>query len=421
MVCKFFRFVFGLVMVLVSGYAAGQGADLSTIQKSPELEGKALVTYFERLIDSADFHDNARNLDRALFYCMQAQALEKKLPEENPGRIRLHTQFAITLAKLDALEESIEHLYKAIEIHRKNPDFDPILHYMNHGRLGAFHMGRGKTDSAIAVFKRGVKVAKEMGHSIYIAGSYNNLGIAHQRSGNIDSARKQFEVAMLALKIESEGDSTLLVSIKDNLAQLWAGKGDYMRALRLYRENFEMLTADGKCKYPSGVQAGLGAIRMMLEVEGEEAKGYIDRVVNCLEGLQGYRAVKDWKELSSLRRRYHESRKENKLAQSYALEELKYSDKLLLLSQEKRETILQSLNYYRLASIRQELDLEKLKIKELEDEKSLKNNRADLDRLWWIIFGLSGFVALMSLLLFLRRRRTLNRIKDQVSQLNRES
>ena len=407
-----------IVLVLSWRTVSGQGIELSTVDYAHSLDGTALFEHFEDLVDSADFYNRSENIEQALYFCAQAQGLENRIPETNGPRVRLHTHLAIILSKLEAYNESIEHLHLALRLHKQMPEYDSLLYYMNHGMLGTFYMRIGKNKEAAEIFGRTVKLAEKMGIPCYKASAHNNLGIALLELNKLDAAGDQFEKALSINN--TDVDSILMVSATDNLAQYHSKKGHFEKALDLYQQNFVFLTKGSKVPGTIAVHAGLGLIRMMAKLNKPEIHSIIEEVSNCLDQQSGDQAIKDRKELNTIQRQYYMDIGANSLAQRYALEELRYSDSLLSLSHENRESILQSLNFYRLANIRHEMDLKRLKINELENKINLRNERADLNRLLWIIFSVLGFFFLLGLWYLLRRKRARNRFKSQVYSLGKE-
>jgi Tfp pilus assembly protein PilF len=145
---------------------------------------------------------------------------------KTPEKARPHNNLGLAYARMDRLDEAVNHFKRAIEI---SPRFADA--YTN---LGNTYMLQGKVEDAMKSFLSALEIDPAK------AGAYNNIGLLYYELGVIDRAKVYIEKA---LEIEPDNlRSQINLGGILYLQQDFAGaEGHYLKALQLEPGNAEAL------------------------------------------------------------------------------------------------------------------------------------------------------------------------------------
>jgi CHAT domain-containing protein/tetratricopeptide (TPR) repeat protein len=147
-------------------------------------------------------------------------------------------------------------------------------------RLGATEASLGHHREAMDILREAITFAEQRGLQHTVAASYHAMARVHTQQGNLDLAAFYEEKT---LAISRERKSSIMASQSlNNLASIYDMKGDFARAISLYRENLALMET---LKYARGmIITRLNIAGVLLhERRYDEAEGMIAEVLRQLE------------------------------------------------------------------------------------------------------------------------------------------
>lgn len=364
--------------------------------------------YVQELLDSAFINITAKNKELALIYSIEAINLSSQLDLSLEAQLRLNDGLAGALSGVGAHRFAIKHYKKAIEL---TINIEPEKYFgltLRYGGLGSMYLRVEQTDSALYYFKKAIPAAINHGNNLFIASTHNNLGMAYAELKH-DSALFSFNYAKTILTLSERGDSALMSSINDNLADLYFERKEYSLAEPLFEWNYNFLGSYQNFKVRAQ-EAGLQLAAIYLET------GQLKKLQQILFGLT---KNQDIKEYSQRRRIYHLTsqlyvRLGNKAKELQAInDELQVLDLLQTKNEIIQRNVANKLSEYSLKRIEKQLELEKLKTTTQKNQLDLAEQKAinRLTIIWASI--LSGFLIIVILYLNYRKKIELRRTEQE--------
>lgn len=349
-----------------------------------------VIKRVQTLLDSALAVASERP-DRALIYCLRAQEYEAQLQDQPMILIELHRHFASALANMGAYVEAINHDADVLRVLQKMDDERHRDIYLTMGRMGSFYLRAGMKDSALAIFRRANPVARIHEVPVYIAASYNNLGIAFAAHDQADSAIANYERALRLLENRSPEEFKLMASIRDNLAELALKNGDLPEALSLYKIIYFTVRSKRNSDQHRLVTSGMGAASLLIHFNRyDEADGILGTVDSLL-------LTSNFVDKTELRRRFYAERYNWHANQGNRKEALYFAQllneaggRLLKQSEERLSQTLKVLNQYKLANVRNVRKINELILLQKSDQLLVVEQEAFIRKLWIIFISIAA-------------------------------
>lgn len=365
-------------------------------------------------LDSGDL--SIEKLDRgdlALKFAMQAREIanaseEGAISDETLSRICLNT--AVALKRLRKNEEAIVELYKLLELlYRENGNKYSQWYFFNLSRIAGFHLEIGQMEEAKKAFEKATEVAQVVGDDTYIASSYNNLGLYYERVEDYTEAGKNYELAMRSYIPDEQKDSILLVSIRDNIANLLLLEGKADSALMIVEPDYQLILemdTELKRKALKGMRIAslyfaarrLNKVESILKLAGMHIKSSDHRW-----------ELKAQAELEILWVEYYKrvSRPFEVQLHYEKLDSLRVAQLLLARKSEERfETVISD---YSISGIQSELSERSRKLLEVE-------RTARINKLFVLIISCFSIFILITGFIFYRRKQALEKVQRELKQ-----
>ncbi len=97
---------------------------------------------------------------------------------------------------------------------------------------------RGKSDLAIEIYNKNLKLMKELGNQRGIATTLNNIALIHDNKGKYDKAMKKYNQS---LEISKQlGEQEEIARTLNNIAAIHLKKGEYDQSIELYNQSLEI-------------------------------------------------------------------------------------------------------------------------------------------------------------------------------------
>jgi len=186
--------------------------------------------------------------------------------------LRAHADLALLHHFQGNTEHALEHSRRGLEIWKRssarerNATIQSAINF--HTVQGQIHIRRLELDRAIAVLRDGVTLARKIGSRTNTALLLNNLALANHLAGRFATALATFKQAERIAK--DLGDAAALVSVRSNVAQILARKGNFRAARELLDETEESLAVTQSKRLRLGCLYTRGLILNLLGLPAEE-------------------------------------------------------------------------------------------------------------------------------------------------------
>ncbi len=139
----------------------------------------------------------------------------------------------------------------------------------DYGNLGIVHQRRGNLDEAEALQRKALDLHKELGNKRGMANHYSSLGNVHNAHGNLDEAEA---VWLKALDLNEElGHKEGMANAYVNLGIVHDARGNLDEAEAVYRKALDLLEMLGSPKAES-VREWLSALKAKTDARRERLK-----------------------------------------------------------------------------------------------------------------------------------------------------
>ena len=156
---------------------------------------------------------------------------------------KLHSEFAGLLHDAKAEELSLKYTKSALTYERRAHTKASSRAYNLIGGVAGYYLRTEQFDSALYYFRLQSIEAYGTHISLWTAGAYNNTGVLFLKKGEPGSARIYLDSARSSLIMRDHGDSVLLSSITDNLAQMALKEKDFKGSQNFYHSNLRYYTS----------------------------------------------------------------------------------------------------------------------------------------------------------------------------------
>ncbi len=162
-----------------------------------------------------------------------------------------------------------------------------------YGNLGIVHQRRGNLDEAEAMYRKALDLYEELGHKEGMARDYGNLGIVHQRRGNLDEAEA---LQRKALDLHKElGNKRGMANHYSSLGNVHHSRGNLDEAEALHRKALARYEELGHKEGMANAYVNLGIVH---DARGnlDEAEAMYRKALDLLEKLGSPKAesVREW-------------------------------------------------------------------------------------------------------------------------------
>ena len=186
--------------------------------------------------------------------------------------LRAHADLALLHHFQGNTEQALEHSLRGLEIWKettikeRNATIQSAINF--HTVQGQIHIRRLELDQAITVLRSGVVLARKIGSQTNTALLLNNLALANHLAGHFATALATFKQAETIAR--DLGDAAALVSVRSNVAQILARKGNFRAARELLEETEESLAVTQSKRLRLGCLYTRGLILNLLGLPAEE-------------------------------------------------------------------------------------------------------------------------------------------------------
>jgi len=191
-------------------------------------------TIMARVIGTYSRFPNTEKSFEALLGCA---AIESEVTDK-AALTEFHFLMAHDLWKLGLQESALNHIQKSID-HSLSAHSDTTEIFLKMGTKIGYYLAMSRSDSALILARDANGIASDL-DSIYQAAALNNIGLCHQELHDLEDARSYFDSSLKMIPNQWENHDQLKwlqIAVKDNLAQCFAEKGNYSRAISLVTEN----------------------------------------------------------------------------------------------------------------------------------------------------------------------------------------
>lgn len=353
--------------------------------------------------------------DKAIFHTTLAESLYNELELNNLElEEEIQLKFIGAFRLVNQPQNARKHLKRLLYLIVKNNNYASRKYFLNAGRLATDYMNIGELDSAKKYFLSAHESASQVGETLYIASTLNNLGILAEKDKKLEEAIKYYNDASELLIPKAKEDSIFLTSINDNKANYYLIHGDSAKGIAIMQENITFLKR-----------------------KPQEYKRLTDY---CFRLIEIYQQTKNWSPIDELFQlaasslqlgkgkwklekqvQYHELMIEYKKHSgnlAAIIQEYKQLDSLknltIINTEEQRVLMNGTMSDYFLLSANQEIEREKEKAKEAKEKNDQKT--------FFIAFLIAIFI-LISLLIRSSAKRRIRaesaerKMKEQALQL----
>lgn len=253
------------------------GADLAKIQEG----------YAGTVSNIGNWHYYQSALDSAVVYHQQAVELGRKWGADKPKANSLSTLAYIYLDQ-SKYQQAIEMHLEALQTFEKMDNPDGISRsYQGIGEIHCEYLN--KCRQALEYYRKALKIKKETGSERGIAYVYRQIGGAHEKLSDIDSAYYYYEKTVSLA--EQLNDKRLLVDGYSAMVSIAAqvGKSDEER-LAL---NLKYIQLAEEIERLDGLFVGYASLGNLYEKKGDFGKAidYYNKAVPLAEAQQNYKSL----------------------------------------------------------------------------------------------------------------------------------
>ena len=371
-----------------------------------------------QLIEEAKTFDKTHQRPDAMRKVLMALMLENQVKAPNKTLVQLHIRFGDYLHVAGAIDLGVKHSKMALAqmmILEEIPEQDI---YNMIGKVASHHMQAGQLDSALVYYRMAISKARTITRPLWLAAAYNNMGMLQNELQHLDSAKVYFLKAQQALPVKTAADSSLLGSIRDNMAELAITQCRYADALTMYSDNATMYAA---LKQPDRrLQAEMGKARSYLYMK-DNKRAYA--VLQWCEAFKSHLKQPQQGRTAGMHvlwRHYYENTG-NWQAVAAHLDKLKHiNDSIAEERAHFLNNVAQTLATSEVTRFTKVLELHKLQLE--RNQAALKEARKHAHRntLISIAFALLGIIIVTLLFLFYRNKMKTNEAQLQLNRYKLE-
>ena len=233
--------------------------------------------------------------------------------------------------------------------------FHFIPYYLSISSLAAVFNETEKLDSAKKYFEFAIQLAIENKDTLYTAGALNNMGMFLVNYRSWDESKKYFDRALETIQINTDGDSILYCSIRDNIADYYFFKGDTSRGIEIVEENMRFLRPSMH-SYEKLIRWGQKLLNHYLtNHQPDPADSLISRLKVVLGFIEGEWKYKNTSKLLEYELDVAKMRKDKHSIQQLTEKQADFFQDYLAFLSERNTTVNQLVSEYKAYSINQEL------------------------------------------------------------------
>lgn len=185
------------------------------------------------------------------------------------------------------LERAREYLEMALEVNEAHPDEHSCIEgvVFGYNNLGLVHQKEGELDKAAECYRRSMVSAEGISSRRNLAAL--NFGNILYLQGNVDEAEKYYRIAME--NVEKVGNRHVVRVLLNNLASIQAARGDFGRALEIYGEALALARSMNDRKGMRLLNQNMAEILFFLGEDDEAEAGFVEagRIAEDLKDDRG--------------------------------------------------------------------------------------------------------------------------------------
>ncbi len=348
---------------------------------------------------------------------LMALTLEDELTEPTFAIAKVHIRFGDYLIDAGAPELGIQHSKKALEYLKKIMHSGSGETYNMIGKIASYYMLISQFDSSLFYYNLALEEAKEAkktGEMLWLPAAYNNMGMLYQQFEQPAKASEYYDKAKQSLVLRSRGDSSLLVSILDNVAELESSKANYAAALKIYNEKLLVCEQIGmKLQY---MKSEFGITRTYLLMKNSAkasehlklSEQYMQE--KNLDHIIDKITLKElWQQYYELTGNWHGALQNQKWI--YAANDSVLKQKTFFLN-----NVLQALTTSEVTKFKKTVELHKLQLAQKENDLKVAAQEARTNKIVIILFVIAAVIILAFVYLFFRSRSNVQKNLLQINQ-----
>jgi tetratricopeptide (TPR) repeat protein len=240
-----------------------------------------------QLLDSAEYYMYTQNrTDSALFFALQTEVFKDALKGKYERLERIELLLYKAFGKSNNKKRELVHLKELnkIQNEKHNNQPSPVM-LRNLGRFGTYFLEVGDYDQSKHYFQEAIQLANQFGVKVKISATSNNLGFLYEKMGEKDKAFDLYQRAIDTLEsdLKSNIDSSLLVSIKENIARLLISQKEYRKAEEILINNYSYLKRRGTNRNVRITRAAFYLIDIYDKLgEAHKMRPYLEAIPNFL-------------------------------------------------------------------------------------------------------------------------------------------
>ena len=176
----------------------------------------------------------------ALGFGLEAEQYLDELKGDPHTQKELLVYLVHCLHHLNRVDLSIPRLERILRIEEQNNSKYTKLYTITLGSLGSYYFKFGHPDKSYATYLEAVNVSKNIPQQVFHLSALNNLGIYHERTGQLDSAMFYYDLALSGIRWTEREDSLLYASIRDNQASVYEKQNRTALAIEILEANMEL-------------------------------------------------------------------------------------------------------------------------------------------------------------------------------------
>ena len=154
--------------------------------------------------------------------------------------------------------------------------------------FGIYHQYRGEYKEADSLYRKSLKLRKEINKPLSVAVSYNNIGVLNRIKGDFKKSDKFLNKALRIC--EEQNDSVFSAKVYNNLGLLYENTGKYAKALEYHMLSLKIREKNGTKQSIASSLNNIGIIFISLE-KYDKAYEYMERSLKLKKEIGNKRQI----------------------------------------------------------------------------------------------------------------------------------
>ena len=234
---KFFQLLILFVFFICISISVNAQSDIkkdSLIQELKQANNEKRIILYNEL---STLYSQRENYSKAIYYKLEEKKSYQK--EKKDSLVALcDVKLGLWYYHIGSYNTSIEYFLEALIFFEKNEDDIMVATISTHLANVNTRLNNHKSAIKYILTAKKVFLKKKNYNKNALAGVYTNLGLAYEGYGKLDSAMYCY---VEALKFIKEEDNLLYTAtIKNNIGEVYFGKGMYADAINYYEQSYDL-------------------------------------------------------------------------------------------------------------------------------------------------------------------------------------